>query len=154
MTGQLALAMLLWCCPAPAAGEPETPGMPVAGTATVAPVGVGVPVIGVPVIGVPVTTWSRAHVPETVAARPDAWVGEDKVQHLGLSFGATMFLYGAGRTALDPGPTQLAAAGGALTLGLAKELWDVRSGGAFSVRDLAWDVFGVGLGVLLTGRME
>lgn len=79
----------------------------------------------------------------------DPWVGEDKLQHLALSFAATTFAYGGGRFVLDPTPAAWASAGVALSLGLAKEIVDHRAGRGFSLKDLAWDAAGVAVALTL-----
>ena len=87
--------------------------------------------------------------PVSSPAPVDAWVGQDKLRHLALSFSATAFSYGLGRFALDPEPAAWAAAGAALGAGLAKELLDQRAGRGFSARDLAWNAAGVALALTL-----
>lgn len=90
-----------------------------------------------------------------VAAVPDdRWIAEDKLRHFALSFAATQMGYGGTRFALEPEPAVLLAAAGALGLGIGKEVRDVRRGGPFSLKDLAWDAAGVALGVLLVRRVR
>ncbi len=62
--------------------------------------------------------------------------------------------YGGARLRLDPGPGRRAAVGVALLLGVGKELVDVRNGGPFSLKDLAWDAAGVALGSLLAQQIR
>lgn len=93
--------------------------------------------------------------PQDGAARaPDRWVAEDKLQHFAMSFAATGMSYGAARLALEPGPARGAAAGFALSLGVGKELADRSRGRPFSLKDLAWDVAGVALGVAFARRIH
>jgi uncharacterized protein YfiM (DUF2279 family) len=81
--------------------------------------------------------------------RPDAWIAEDKLQHFAMSFAATVFAYGGARTVLDPDAALIAAGSTALLAGIGKEIHDARSGRWFSLKDLAWDVAGVALGLTL-----
>lgn len=92
--------------------------------------------------------------PAPTAPADDQWVAEDKLRHFTMSFALVQIGYGAARTVVDrPHAVRLAAAG-ALTMGVGKELVDHRAGGPFSLRDLAWDVAGVALGVVLAHRIE
>ncbi|MGK7313593.1 MAG: hypothetical protein ACN0LA_15370 [Candidatus Longimicrobiales bacterium M2_2A_002] len=97
---------------------------------------------------------SAATASATVASRGDRWIAEDKVRHFALSFAATSMAYGGARLGLDPGPGRRAAAGLALLLGVGKELVDLRNGGRFSLKDLAWDAAGVALGSLLAQQIR
>ena len=79
----------------------------------------------------------------------DDWFGADKALH----FSVSALLAGggyAGAATLTPRPEVRAGvgAGFALTLGVAKEVWDAAGGGDPSWRDLAWDALGAGVGVL------
>ena len=85
---------------------------------------------------------------------PDVWFAEDKLQHFTASLAATTVGYGGARTLLEPDPAILAAGAAALGLGIAKELVDVRSGGPFSLKDLAWDAAGVALGLTLANGIR
>lgn len=89
-----------------------------------------------------------------VAPAADRWIAEDKARHFALSFAATSMAYGGARLALDPQPGRRAAAGVALLLGVGKELVDLRNGGPFSLKDLAWDAAGVALGSLLAQQIR
>jgi uncharacterized protein YfiM (DUF2279 family) len=84
----------------------------------------------------------------------DAWIAEDKLQHLGMSFAATAFSYAGARTVLEPDPALVVAGSAALLAGIAKEIHDARSGRRFSFRDLAWDAAGVALGLTLAHRIR
>lgn len=84
----------------------------------------------------------------------DRWLAEDKLQHFTLSFAATQLAYGGARFALEPETAVAVAASGALGLGIAKELRDVRAGGPFSLKDLAWDAAGIALGVAFVRRIR
>lgn len=79
----------------------------------------------------------------------DAWLGPDKALH----FSVSALLAGAGYAASVPFTERPAVrvgvgAGFALTLGVAKELYDLAGGGDPSWRDLTWDALGAGVGVL------
>lgn len=86
--------------------------------------------------------------------RVDRWFGEDKLQHLTMSFAATTMLYGGSRLLLDPGPALTVAVAGGMGLGVGKEVVDARSGRWFSMKDLAWDAAGVALGLALAERIR
>lgn len=88
----------------------------------------------------------------TQARAQDSWLGVDKGKH----FGASAVLATGGYAAsmlVAPEPWQRAALGGgfALTLGIAKEIYDATGQGDPSLRDLTWDVIGCvfGAGVAL-----
>lgn len=92
---------------------------------------------------------------ESTSTSPqDRWIAEDKARHFALSFAATSMAYGGARLRLDPGPGRRTAAAVALLLGVGKELVDVRNGGPFSLKDLAWDAAGVALGSLLAQQIR
>lgn len=83
----------------------------------------------------------------------DAWLGRDKALHFTISFLLTtngqyvlVNKFDAGEGAALP-----VSAGGALAVGLAKEVYDARriGGSGFSVRDLAWDAAGIAAAALL-----
>ena len=84
----------------------------------------------------------------SVGAPPpaDRWVGEDKLKHFLASFVATSLAAGVTRAAgADAETSAWAGAGAAATLGVWKELRDARLPEAtFSLRDIAWDLAGVG----------
>lgn len=79
----------------------------------------------------------------------DPWVGQDKLQHLALSFAAGTYGYGVARFAMAPQPAAWTGAGLALAAGVTKEIVDHRAGGGFSLRDLVWDAAGVALALTL-----
>lgn len=91
---------------------------------------------------------------EAAAPAEDRWIAEDKLRHFALSFAATQMGYGGARFALEPDPAVAAAAAAAVGLGVAKEVRDLRLGGPFSLKDLAWDGAGVALGVFLVRRVR
>lgn len=88
------------------------------------------------------------------ASPGDRWIAEDKAQHFTLSFSATLLGYGSARMVLDREPALAAAGAAALTLGVAKEISDARAGGAFSGRDLTWNVAGIVLALTLAHRIR
>jgi uncharacterized protein YfiM (DUF2279 family) len=76
---------------------------------------------------------------------PDPWFAEDKLKHYFTSFVVTSLAASGARVAgLDRSPATVAGAGLGVAAGLYKELRDPRTGGFFSVRDLLWDIAGVG----------
>ena len=82
-------------------------------------------------------------------ARADDWLGRDKALH--FSFSVVLGGAGYGGSALfleKPWARALAGAGFSLTLGGAKELYDIKHGDP-SWKDFTWDAAGtaVGLGV-------
>ena len=107
-----------------------------------------------PAAGVVAAYTATSTAAATGASRGDRWIAEDKARHFALSFAATSMAYGGARLGLDPGPGRRAAAGVALLLGLGKELVDLRNGGPFSLKDLAWDAAGVALGSLLAQQIR
>lgn len=87
-------------------------------------------------------------------ARTDRWVGEDKLRHFVMSFAATTMVYGGARAAVDAETALGAAALGAVTLGVGKEVHDARAGAFFDWKDLAWDFAGVAVAVILVDRIR
>jgi len=82
------------------------------------------------------------------AADPDPWFGPDKALHFGFSVGLAAGGYGVSTLVLDkPWQRAVAGAGFSLTLGAAKELYDLSGHGDPSWRDFTWDVVGTAVGV-------
>lgn len=80
----------------------------------------------------------------------DPWLGQDKAQHLFMSFALTDMAFGLARAAgLDARAAMPVAAGAALAAGIGKEIYDRRHGRFFSLRDLAFDLLGMGVGLTL-----
>jgi uncharacterized protein YfiM (DUF2279 family) len=80
----------------------------------------------------------------------DAWLGEDKVRHLSMSYALVVFGTGAARGAgIDARPAEFAAVVGAAAAGVLKEVHDRARGGIFSYRDIAWNVAGIAAGILV-----
>lgn len=92
--------------------------------------------------------------PEPTTPSVDHWVAEDKLRHFALSFAATQTAYGGLTLIADPDAAMTGAATTGLALGLAKELHDLRSGRAFSLKDLAWDAAGVALATALVRQIR
>lgn len=84
------------------------------------------------------------------ASDADPWFGRDKALHFGLSAALSISGYAASSIWLDA-RTERAASGGtfSLSLGAAKELWDLSGHGDPSWRDFTWDVLGTGVGLAL-----
>lgn len=103
-------------------------------------------VIALAVLGAPRVT--RAQIPA------DHWIGADKVKHFfttaliqSLAYSVTQVTTGAPRSSLLWSASVASAAAG-----IGKEMYDRRSYGHFSVRDLAWDAAGAGTASLMLAR--
>lgn len=84
------------------------------------------------------------------SAARDPWLGQDKAQHLFMSFALTDMAFGLARAAgMDARVAMPVAAGVTLAAGIGKEIHDKRSGRFFSLRDLAFDLLGMGVGLTL-----
>ena len=83
----------------------------------------------------------------------DPWFAPDKIQHFFSSAFVQSMSYGALRTA---GVGHRAALTGAsltsVTIGVGKEVYDLRTHGDFSLRDLTWDIAGAGAVTVLLVR--
>ena len=87
------------------------------------------------------------------ARAPDRWIAEDKARHMVTSMVVVGFGHSAARVVnLKGDDALLAAAAGAAVAGILKEVYDKRSGQPFSLRDLAWDAVGIGLGLALVSN--
>jgi uncharacterized protein YfiM (DUF2279 family) len=83
----------------------------------------------------------------------DSWLSADKLKHFFISAFVQSVSYSALRTARVSRDGALAGASAmTLTVGVGKEIHDVRSGESFSVRDLAWDAAGAGAATALLSR--
>jgi len=84
----------------------------------------------------------------------DRWLAEDKFKHFFASFAVTLLAAGAARAAgLEARESMVAGAGTGVGAGVWKEVRDAgRPGGHFSVRDLVWDLAGVGAGIAVTAQ--
>jgi hypothetical protein len=87
-----------------------------------------------------------AAVPSLHAPADAGIARSDRLQHLSLAFASGLAL---GIATEEP----LAAAAGALGLGLLKELLDARQGGGADALDLAADALGAGLALLATAGL-
>ena len=91
---------------------------------------------------------ASAQIPE------DHWFGTDKVKHFftsaliqSLAYSVTQVTTKGGRSSLF-----LSASVASAAAGIGKEMYDRRSYGHFSVRDLAWDAAGAGTASLMLAR--
>jgi uncharacterized protein YfiM (DUF2279 family) len=77
----------------------------------------------------------------------DAWLGADKVRHLFAAYAVTAFTFGGARLiGVDRDASAAAGAVAGVLASFGKELADRSQGGPFSVRDLVWDLIGIGAG--------
>lgn len=89
------------------------------------------------------------------ASEEDPWFGEDKLKHFGGSALLAGGGYAIGAAFFDGVPARLATGAGiALGAGVAKEIADLAGAGDPSWRDLAWDVAGTGVGLLLAWGVD
>jgi uncharacterized protein YfiM (DUF2279 family) len=92
------------------------------------------------------------------APRPprDSWLGEDKWKHYFVSFIATSLAASGARAAGVGHRTSLIVGAGAGTaVGVLKELDDRRRPNSTpSFRDMAWDLAGVGTGVVVAAQAK
>jgi putative lipoprotein len=89
------------------------------------------------------------------AADPDPWFGRDKALHFGASALLAAGGYGATALSTDDRRVRLAVGGGfALSLGIAKELWDLSGHGDASWRDLTWDAVGTATGLAVAAAVD
>ncbi|HEX5829486.1 MAG TPA: hypothetical protein VFY16_00805 [Gemmatimonadaceae bacterium] len=80
---------------------------------------------------------------------PDQWFGEDKLKHFVLSALVQSVSYSALQlSGVDGDPALAGATAVTLGLGVGKEWCDRRAGGAFSGKDLTWDVAGAATATL------
>lgn len=88
----------------------------------------------------------------------DRFFGEDKWKHFFTSFVTTSLAASAARlSGLDSETSVLVGAGAALTLGVGKEVVDLRRPDARlegSLKDFAWDLGGAGAAVLIGLRVQ
>ena len=83
----------------------------------------------------------------------DAWFGPDKLQHFFTSAFVQSVGYGVLRRAgADNSPAIAGASVVTALAGVGKEVYDRRTRGDFSARDLAWDAAGAGSASLLLVR--
>lgn len=85
----------------------------------------------------------------------DPWFAPDKALHFGVSAGITGLAYGITAAFTDDVRWRLGiGAGVGLAAGIGKELFDLTGRGDPSWKDLAWDVFGVGTGLVLSWLID
>ena len=85
----------------------------------------------------------------------DAWFGRDKVKHFLVSAFTQSVAYSALQAAgAGRGEALAGASAATLAVGVGKELFDRRAGGAVSGRDLAWNLAGAGAATLVILRTE
>lgn len=83
-------------------------------------------------------------------AESDPWFGPDKALHFGVSAGVSSLGYGLAALATDSmGWRIVAGLGAGVLLGAGKELLDLAGFGVPSWKDMAWDVIGSVVGVLV-----
>jgi uncharacterized protein YfiM (DUF2279 family) len=87
---------------------------------------------------------------------PDRFFGEDKLKHFFTSFVVTSLAASGARAAgLDQGTSLLVGVGTGATVGVLKEVSDLRREGAqASVYDIVWDLGGVGAAAALNARTQ
>lgn len=79
------------------------------------------------------------------ATTADAWLGNDKFRHFWMSYATAAFTFAGARAAGRDADTALwVAVPVTAAVGIGKEVYDRRSGGIFSVRDLVADGLGLG----------
>lgn len=89
------------------------------------------------------------------AAAQDSWWGADKALHFSVSAGLAGGGYALAVPLVDaPWARATIGASFSLTLGIAKELYDLSGAGDASWRDLTWDVIGTATGVLIALGVE
>ncbi len=87
---------------------------------------------------------------------PDRFFGEDKLKHFFTSFVVTsLAASGARALGVDNDASVLIGAGTGATVGILKEVSDLRREGAqASVYDIVWDLGGVGAAAALNARAQ
>jgi uncharacterized protein YfiM (DUF2279 family) len=97
-----------------------------------------------------VLVFTLARTPEH---RGDRWFAPDKLQHFFTSAFVQSLGYGTLRLAGAGHSTSLGGASAATALtGVGKEVYDHRTGGDVSARDLLWDAAGAGAATVLLVR--
>lgn len=89
------------------------------------------------------------------AQTQDPWLGPDKALHFTLSAGLAAGGYGLAAIGTESRPVRLGIGfGGALALGIGKELYDATGAGQASGRDLVWDALGAATGALVAWGID
>lgn len=92
---------------------------------------------------------------EARAQAEDPWLGPDKALHYSLSAGLAAGGYGLAALGTDSRPLRLGIGfGGALALGVGKELYDAVGPGQASGKDLVWDALGAATGALVAWTID
>ena len=94
--------------------------------------------------------------PASQPARPaDAFFGSDKVKHFFIAgFVEAMAFAGAQAAGSGRSTARPVAIGTVTAVSLGRELYDRRTKGLFSVRDLAWDALGAGAALLVVNKTQ
>ncbi|HEY7234207.1 MAG TPA: hypothetical protein VH539_08665 [Gemmatimonadaceae bacterium] len=80
----------------------------------------------------------------------DRWFAPDKVKHFFMGAFVQSVSYSAFRaTGARHDSSLLVATGVTAAVSVGKELWDVRTGGSASMRDLTWDAAGAGMATVV-----
>ena len=94
--------------------------------------------------------------PRSAAAQmpADNWIGADKVKHFFMSALVQSLAYSVTQVTTQGSRSSLllSASVASAAVGIGKEMYDRRSYGHFSVRDLAWDAAGAGTASLMLSR--
>lgn len=86
---------------------------------------------------------------------PDPWFAPDKALHFTFSAGLAGLGYGGAALVTEDRGVRLAVGGGvALAAGIAKELLDLTGLGHPSWKDLAWDVAGTAVGLVISWLLD
>ncbi|MGH7471341.1 MAG: hypothetical protein ACRENP_25610 [Longimicrobiales bacterium] len=97
----------------------------------------------------------NAPITQQPAAPPDRWLGEDKLRHAFASMTLVGFAHAGARVVgIDGTPAVLIGVSSSTLAGVGKELFDRGAGRPFSVRDLAWNALGIGLGALIVAKVR
>lgn len=80
----------------------------------------------------------------------DSWIGADKIKHFFMSaFIESLTFSGLQAVGASRGSAFAGAIGVTSAFGVGKELYDRRTKGLFSIRDLTWDAAGAGAAGLM-----
>lgn len=103
----------------------------------------------------PKVAWSENQASSDTQTVKDKWWAKDKLQHLGISAFLSGVSYDISRRFYrnTKESSIYISVSFTLTMGLGKEFYDLRSpGGRFSFKDLAADLTGIALGLLIATR--
>jgi uncharacterized protein YfiM (DUF2279 family) len=98
----------------------------------------------------------RVDVPPQLEQRyPDAWFGQDKLQHAFMSMAVVGFAHaGARLVGIEKNGAVVVGVSSSAASGIWKEWHDRRIGRPFSYRDLLWDVIGIAAGALVVNNVR